>query len=274
MPCRGSGNPRDSLYRLARAAGIWMRSLDKSLRRCLPAQWRREPQLTEMPAQWRCEPQLTEMPAQWRREPQLTEMPDQWRREQELTETPTRSMALRTTAYGDARSMARAREQELTEMLTRSMASRTIAYGNASLLNSATHMGCWGRLKSHPRRIPHPSVEQWYNLSDPQMEEALGDRISFRRFVGLGLQDETPDYSTISRFRTELVKHGLSPFPTPGDLCVTKAGGATAHAKPDPPLKEGARQDKTIRPHRRADAGVRGPAPPLQNTNDCAIVPP
>ena len=47
---------------------------------------------------------------------------------------------------------------------------------------------------------------QWYNLSDPQMEEALGDRISFRRFVGLGLQDDTPDYSTISRFRTELSK--------------------------------------------------------------------
>ena len=46
-------------------------------------------------------------------------------------------------------------------------------------------------------------------MSDPQMEEALGDRISFRRFVGLGLQDETPDYSTTSRFRTELVKHGL-----------------------------------------------------------------
>ena len=42
------------------------------------------------------------------------------------------------------------------------------------------------------------------------MEEALGDRISFRRFVGLGLQDDTPDHSTISRFRTELSKHGLS----------------------------------------------------------------
>ena len=53
-------------------------------------------------------------------------------------------------------------------------------------------------------------LEQWYNLSDPQMEEALGDRISFRRFVGLGLQDETPDYSTISRFRAALEKHGLS----------------------------------------------------------------
>ena len=53
-------------------------------------------------------------------------------------------------------------------------------------------------------------LEQWYNLSDPQMEEALGDRISFRRFVGLGLQDDTPDYSTISRFRAELDKRGLS----------------------------------------------------------------
>ena len=49
-------------------------------------------------------------------------------------------------------------------------------------------------------------LEQWYNLSDPQMEEALGNRISFRRFVGLGLQDDTPDHSTISRFRGMLTK--------------------------------------------------------------------
>ena len=53
-------------------------------------------------------------------------------------------------------------------------------------------------------------LEQWYNLSDPQMEEALGDRLSFRRFVGLGLQDDTPDHSTISRFRTESAERGLS----------------------------------------------------------------
>ena len=52
-------------------------------------------------------------------------------------------------------------------------------------------------------------LEQWYNLSDPQMEEALGDRISFRRFVGLGLQDETPDHSTISRFRAMLTERGV-----------------------------------------------------------------
>ena len=53
-------------------------------------------------------------------------------------------------------------------------------------------------------------LEQWYNLSDPQMEEALGDRLSFRRFAGLGLEDDTPDHSTISRFRTELAQRGVS----------------------------------------------------------------
>ena len=53
-------------------------------------------------------------------------------------------------------------------------------------------------------------LEQWYNLSDPQMEEALGDRLSFRRFVGLGLEDSTPDHSTISRFRQALEVDGLS----------------------------------------------------------------
>ena len=46
-------------------------------------------------------------------------------------------------------------------------------------------------------------LQQWYTLSDPLMEEALDDRISFRRFVGLGLEDDTPDYSTI-RICTEL----------------------------------------------------------------------
>ncbi len=53
-------------------------------------------------------------------------------------------------------------------------------------------------------------IQQWYNLSDPQMEEALADRISFRRFVGLGLQDDTPDYSTLSRFHSTLERLGLS----------------------------------------------------------------
>lgn len=44
-------------------------------------------------------------------------------------------------------------------------------------------------------------LQQWYNLSDAGMEEALTDRISFRRFVGLSLSEAVPDHSTISRFR-------------------------------------------------------------------------
>ena len=35
-------------------------------------------------------------------------------------------------------------------------------------------------------------------------------RLSFRRFVGLGFEDATPDHSTISRFRTELGRLGLA----------------------------------------------------------------
>ena len=53
-------------------------------------------------------------------------------------------------------------------------------------------------------------LQQWYTLSDPQLEEALSDRLSFRRFVGLGLADDTPDHSTISRFRAALEAQGLS----------------------------------------------------------------
>lgn len=47
-------------------------------------------------------------------------------------------------------------------------------------------------------------LQQWYRLSDPEMEEALCDRISFRRFVGLSLSAPIPDHSTISRFRAQL----------------------------------------------------------------------
>jgi IS5 family transposase len=41
------------------------------------------------------------------------------------------------------------------------------------------------------------------------LEEALNDRLSFRRFVGLGLEDETPDHTTLCRFRLRLIEEGL-----------------------------------------------------------------
>ena len=52
-------------------------------------------------------------------------------------------------------------------------------------------------------------LAQWYNLSDPELEEALADRLSFRRFVGLSLDEETPDHVTIWRFRQEMTAYKL-----------------------------------------------------------------
>lgn len=49
----------------------------------------------------------------------------------------------------------------------------------------------------------------WHGLSDPALEAAIADRISFRRFAGLSLHDPTPDHSTLWRFRQELARDGL-----------------------------------------------------------------
>lgn len=48
-----------------------------------------------------------------------------------------------------------------------------------------------------------------YGLSDRELEEAIGDRLSFRRFVGLSLEESVPDHSSLSRFRTLLASQGL-----------------------------------------------------------------
>jgi len=53
-------------------------------------------------------------------------------------------------------------------------------------------------------------LQQWYQLSDPGLEEALGDRLSFRRFCGFSLCDATPDETTFVRFRGALAERGLA----------------------------------------------------------------
>ena len=53
-------------------------------------------------------------------------------------------------------------------------------------------------------------LQQWYGLSDPGLEEALADRLSFRRFIGLGLSEQVPDHSTLWRFREQLAENGLA----------------------------------------------------------------
>ena len=54
-------------------------------------------------------------------------------------------------------------------------------------------------------------LQQWFNLSDPAMEEALYDTPMFREFAGLDMgEDRLPDESTILRFRHLLEEHQLA----------------------------------------------------------------
>lgn len=52
-------------------------------------------------------------------------------------------------------------------------------------------------------------MQHWHNLSDVQTEKMLGRDLLFRRFCRLSLADPIPDHSTISRFRSALVKQNL-----------------------------------------------------------------
>jgi IS5 family transposase len=53
-------------------------------------------------------------------------------------------------------------------------------------------------------------LQQWYNLSDPGAEEAIYDRNSFQKFLGIDLlADSVPDETTILHFRHLLESHGL-----------------------------------------------------------------
>lgn len=54
-------------------------------------------------------------------------------------------------------------------------------------------------------------LQQWFNLSDPQAEDAIYDSESMRRFARVELGDDRiPDESTILRFRHLLEKHRLT----------------------------------------------------------------
>ena len=71
--------------------------------------------------------------------------------------------------------------------------------------------------KSRAGRKPMDSVLMFktlvlgalYNLSDDQIEYQVRDRLSFMRFLGLGLEDRVPDAKTVWLYREGLVEAGL-----------------------------------------------------------------
>jgi IS5 family transposase len=52
-------------------------------------------------------------------------------------------------------------------------------------------------------------LQYLYNLSDPALEDALIDRFSFQRFLGISFDTEIPDFTTVWRFRERLIKANL-----------------------------------------------------------------
>jgi IS5 family transposase len=53
-------------------------------------------------------------------------------------------------------------------------------------------------------------LQQWFDLSDPAVEDALYDSATMRRFVGIDLGEEpVPDETTVCKFRHLLERHGV-----------------------------------------------------------------
>ncbi len=64
-----------------------------------------------------------------------------------------------------------------------------------------------GNSAYHPMKMLKVLLLQaWENLTDPQMETALRDRLSFMQFTQFGVFGDTPDHSTIARFRALIIK--------------------------------------------------------------------
>jgi IS5 family transposase len=50
-------------------------------------------------------------------------------------------------------------------------------------------------------------LQHWYQLSDTRVIDEAADRLSFRRFLGVGVGDTLPDATTLVRFRDRLIKN-------------------------------------------------------------------
>jgi IS5 family transposase len=53
-------------------------------------------------------------------------------------------------------------------------------------------------------------LQKWFQIkSDPELESQINDRISFKSFLQLPLEQPSPDHSTFSRFRSRLSKDAM-----------------------------------------------------------------
>jgi IS5 family transposase len=85
-----------------------------------------------------------------------------------------------------------------------------IDWGALEGLASEVRAGVGGRPPYAPlSMLKALYLQAMYDLSDPGLESALLDRVSFRRFCGWGLADRTPDETTLCRFRQDAAASGV-----------------------------------------------------------------
>jgi len=54
-------------------------------------------------------------------------------------------------------------------------------------------------------------LQKWFQIdSDPELENQINDRISFKKFLGLPFDKPSPDHSTFSRFRSRLSRKAMA----------------------------------------------------------------
>jgi IS5 family transposase len=113
----------------------------------------------------------------------------------------------------------------MTRQLSLADALVSPALGRNDKLDRIAALIDWSQLEPIARRIrsadtgrpPYDALamlkalylQAMYDLSDPGLEEALLDRISFRRFCAFALDASTPDETTICRFRQAAAAVGL-----------------------------------------------------------------
>lgn len=131
--------------------------------------------------------------------------------------------------------------------------SGLVDWGMLDDLLAPLHAGVMGA-PAYPASVVFKALllQQWYALSDPALEEALGDRLSFRRFCGVPLDCKPPDHSTLWRFRERL---GQSDLAAAAFACVTAQIEQAGLV-----LKKGTLIDASLVP-----AAVNRPSPPASD---------
>ena len=98
-------------------------------------------------------------------------------------------------------------------------------------------------------------LQQWFNLSDPAVEEALYESVSLRGFVDIDLgREPAPDETTVCKFRHLLEEHQLGAHLRAGAGAPTRAGAAHRHGN-DRGCDDRARSEFDQEPRAEARSG-------------------